>query len=128
MEARFVQALCSVSARKALVSTMQRAPAAAAAAAASRSFSVSIPSLPLPPTPPASKWLPIHPPSQSAPQSKPLWLERPNGAPLPFLSNSLEKVVLAGTKPQLIDKMTTEEGKAYPDRFSRAHLWRLRSQ
>ena len=108
---------------------MQRAAAAAAAAAStprtssmpSRFFSVTIPSLPLPPTPPASKWLPIQPSQPSTQQSKPQWLERPNGAPLPFLSHSLEKVVLAGTKPQLIDKMTTEEGQAYPDRLNSMH-------
>jgi hypothetical protein len=121
----------------ALAQSMQRISAAAATKSAagafvpapisssihSRFFAVSIPSLPLPPTPPDSKWLPIQTASQTGLQSsKPRWLERPNGAPLPFLSHSLEKVVLAGTKPQLIEKMTTEEGKAYPDRCYAANL------
>jgi hypothetical protein len=126
---RILRLLLSSNKNRVLADTMQRAPAAATAAAAaasrslsipSRLFSVSIPSLPLPPTPPASKWLPIqNPPSDITQPALPRWLERPNGAPLPFLSHSLEKVVLAGTKPQLIDKMTMEQGQAYPDRFDK---------
>jgi hypothetical protein len=102
---------------------MQRSPACRIFCVDARWFSISIPSLPLPPTPPSSKWLPISPSvSNTVKPAKPLWLERPNGAPLPFLSHSLEKVVLAGTKPQLIDKMTTEDGNSFPDRFSCANL------